>query len=82
INYVFGHTGTFIWNPMSSPSIWHEKNLIGIDCGCAVKQGFQHPMIGMVKGRLGCIRLEDMKCFYSEEKRKSTKGSIVSAFAH
>lgn len=65
-NYVFGHTGTFMFDPKPAPSIWRKGDLIGIDCGCAVKDGFYKPQIGMIKGRLGCIRLDDMKKFYSD----------------
>ena len=38
-------------------AIWHGRNKIGIDCGCA--RG--------ADGRLGCLRLDDMQEFYSEE---------------
>lgn len=65
-NYVFGHTGTFMFDPKPAPSIWRKGDLIGIDCGCAVKDGFYKPQIGMIKGRLGCIRLDDMRKFYSD----------------
>ena len=35
--------------------IYHGNQMIGIDCGCAYKDG-----------RLGCLRLDDMKEFYSQ----------------
>ena len=40
-------------NPLS---IWKSEKAIGIDCGC----GYEY-------GRLGCLRLDDMKEFYSDE---------------
>ena len=36
--------------------IYHGNRMIGIDCGCAYKNG-----------RLACLRLDDMKEFYSEQ---------------
>lgn len=36
--------------------IYHGNRMIGIDCGCAYKSG-----------RLACLRLDDMKEFYSEQ---------------
>ena len=35
--------------------IYHGSGRIGIDCGCAYPEG-----------RLACLRLDDMKEFYSE----------------
>jgi len=64
-NYVFGHTSTFLFAPSAKPEIWHDKNLIGIDCGCAFADGYYDPAFGLVKGKLGCIRLDDMKKYYS-----------------
>ena len=40
--------------------IWHGDGLIGIDCGSAYPENNR-------KGRLVCLRLDDMKEFYSEE---------------
>ncbi|MGN0650893.1 MAG: metallophosphoesterase family protein [Oscillospiraceae bacterium] len=80
-NYVFGHTGTFLIAPTTKPRILHNGNLIGIDCGCAIKDGFYEPQIGMIKGRLGCIRLDDMKEFYSGNisgtNRRKKKENII-----
>lgn len=76
-NYVFGHTGAFLIAPTTNPRILHNGNLIGIDCGCAIKDGFYELQIGMIKGRLGCIRLDDMKEYYSDNigttRRKRSK---------
>ena len=55
-NVIFGHTPT--WRFHKSKHIFHEKKMIAIDCGC----GF--PDHG---GQLGCIRLEDMTEYYSDD---------------
>ena len=36
--------------------IWNDDRAIGIDCDCGYEQG-----------RLACLRLDDMKVFYSEK---------------
>ena len=78
-NYVFGHTGTFLIKPSANPKIIHKDNLIGIDCGCAIADGIYDPGIGMIKGRLGCIRLDDMHEFYSGNKSFRGSSKTVSA---
>ena len=55
---IFGHTPTYIYQPTIPMSIWFGKQKIGIDCGSGSEVG----------GRLCCLRLDDMKVFYSEEK--------------
>jgi len=52
---IFGHTPTVFFEETTPPSIWKTASAIGIDCGC-----------GFEDGRLGCLRLDDMKEFYSE----------------
>ena len=54
---IFGHTPTMYY-PLGETlmRIWHGNNRICVDCGCA------YPSYG---GQLGCIRLDDMKEFYS-----------------
>lgn len=52
---IFGHTPTCYFQNTEPWSIWKSKQAIGIDCG----GGFEY-------GRLSCLRLEDMKEFYSE----------------
>lgn len=52
---VFGHTPTNHFQNAEPMSIWKGDNAIGIDCGC----GYDY-------GRLACLRLDDMKEFYSE----------------
>ncbi len=52
---IFGHTPTCHFQDNEPWSIWHSDEAIGIDCGS-----------GYEDGRLACLRLEDMKEFYSE----------------
>ena len=62
---VFGHTPTEHFNECKNPlEIWKGENAVGIDCGCGffnVENNF-YP-----NGRLACVRLDDMKIFYSED---------------
>lgn len=53
---VFGHTPTRYYKKVSPMEIWHGERMIGIDCGCGYAKG----------GRLSCLRLDDMKEFYSK----------------
>lgn len=54
---IFGHTPTSRYQAGWPLHIYHgENSMIGIDCGCAY-----------MDGRLGCLRLDDMKEFYSEQ---------------
>ena len=52
---VFGHTPTNHFQRCEKMELWFGDNAIGIDCGS-----------GYVQGRLSCIRLDDMKIYYSE----------------
>ena len=54
ITVIFGHTPTSQYTDCNPMKIWYGKNLIGIDCGAAYPEG-----------RLACLRLDDMKEFYS-----------------
>jgi len=51
---IFGHTPTSNFQSRFPYSIWKSENAIGIDCGC-----------GYMEGRLACLRLDDLKEFYS-----------------
>lgn len=62
---IFGHTGTHHFQTDDPLKIWHGDHIIGIDCGSAFLGGGD-PWTGMI-GRLGCLRLDDFKEFYSEE---------------
>lgn len=54
---VFGHTPTMQFQRVKSRMrIYNGSNRIGIDCGCTYPE---------LRGQLGCLRLEDMKEFYS-----------------
>ena len=52
---IFGHTPTCHYHDAEPWRIWRNDEAIGIDCGC-----------GYPEGRLACLRLDDMKEFYSE----------------
>lgn len=56
---IFGHTPTTHYQDVTPPEVWFGKHLIGIDCGCAYQDG-----------RLACIRLDDMKVFYSKDPKE------------
>lgn len=61
---VFGHTTTNHYNTINPievkpMTIYKSDNLIGIDCGSGYPEVFK-------EGRLACLRLDDMKEFYSE----------------
>ncbi len=60
---IFGHTPTRKFQNNNPLCIWHGENAIGIDCGSGYPD---YPWFGMPKGRLSCLRLDDMKEFYSE----------------
>lgn len=50
---IFGHTPTAFITGVKPMSIWYDDGRIGIDCGACFNGG-----------RLGCLRLDDMKEFY------------------
>jgi len=51
---IFGHTPTLKYQDATPSRIWYGESRIGIDCGCAYSIG-----------RLACLRLDDMKEYYS-----------------
>lgn len=61
---IFGHTPTVYFQDDDILKIWHGDDRIGIDCGAGFPQltKYGDPDIG----RLACLRLDDMKEFYSE----------------
>ncbi len=62
---VFGHTPTIHFQDNDPLEILFCKNAIGIDCGSGFpKSQFE----GETIGRLACLRLDDMKVFYSKEE--------------
>lgn len=56
---IFGHTPTFIYQPNVPMAVRVGKQKIAIDCGSGLEYG----------GRLACLRLDDMKVFYSKESK-------------
>ena len=54
---IFGHTPTLNFNDVVPLEVFNCGHAIGIDCGC-----------GFGDGRLACVRLDDMKIFYSNEE--------------
>lgn len=52
---IFGHTPTCHYQEKTPISIWYGNKCIGVDCAA-----------GTYQGRLACLRLDDMKEFYSE----------------
>lgn len=65
---IFGHTPTADFQRDDPLKIWHGRGQIGIDCGCGSLEPTD-PGYDQLRhhGRLGCLRLEDMREFYSEE---------------
>jgi len=53
---VFGHTPTFRIDGATEGQIYMKNNYIALDCGCVFDKYHN--------GRLGCLRLDDMKEFY------------------
>lgn len=62
---IFGHTPTLEYQDDEPMKIWYGDKLIGIDCGSGFSDepGTYYARVG----RLACLRLDDMKEFYSEE---------------
>ena len=62
---VFGHTPTILLGQKTDPlTIYYGDHRIGIDCGAAYADDSE--MYGFPRGRLACLRLNDMKEFYSD----------------
>lgn len=62
---IFGHTPTTEHQLAKPAAIWNGRNLIDIDCGAAYEEIDVWGIV--IKTRLACLRLDDMKEFYSEE---------------
>ena len=72
--FIFGHTPTQYFKPQGNKntaakpepmSILHGDHRICIDCGSGYPDKYD-PWYGAI-GRLACLRLDDLKEFYSEE---------------
>lgn len=62
---VFGHTPTIDYQYGCPMQIWKKGNFIGVDCGSGYPED---PLYDYAPfGRLACLRLDDMKEYYSEE---------------
>ena len=57
---IFGHTPTQYFQETAPMEVWYGNRMIGIDCGSGYPEGSI--------GRLACLRLDDGKVFYSQEK--------------
>lgn len=68
---IFGHTPTINLQDQIVLEIWYGEHRIGIDCGSGFPDGNTR---WDCYGRLACLRLDDMKEFYSEECTDSEKG--------
>lgn len=60
--FVFGHNTTNMYQKNLPLEIFELPDRIGIDCGSGFPEG------PVPCGRLACLRLDDRKVFYSEEK--------------
>lgn len=68
---IFGHTPTDHYLHEKTLRVFFGKRMIGIDCGCC----FPDPPLPGEEfyGSLACLRLDDMKVFYSEETNTEDK---------
>ena len=62
---VFGHSPTIYYQSCKPMAIWCGDHRIGIDCGSGYPEN-SGEYYGRL-GRLACLRLDDMKEYYSEE---------------
>lgn len=65
---IFGHTPTNWYQICNPMQIWHGEGWIGIDCGATYPE--RGDSWSGYFGRLACLRLDDMKEFYSVERFK------------
>lgn len=61
---VFGHTPTINFHDKNPLTIWHGDNANGIDCGSGYSK---NKNAYLEQGRLACLRLDDLKEFYSDQ---------------
>lgn len=66
---IFGHTPTKYFQDDKPMTLCHGKHRIGIDCGGGYPEDPESEVYGW--GRLACLRLDDMKIFYSKEPYES-----------
>lgn len=63
VTMIFGHTPTVHFQDDNVLKIWYGDSAIGIDCGSGYSEEHNY---WSYKGRLACLRLDDMKEFYSK----------------
>jgi len=63
---IFGHTPTVYFQDDDVLKIWRGNRMIGIDCGSGFATLTKHGYHEF--GRLGCLRLDDGKEFYSKPR--------------
>lgn len=63
---IFGHTPTEYYQEAIPMEVWFSDRRIGIDCGSGYPEDKDDP--DSKYGRLACLRLDDGKVFYSEER--------------
>lgn len=63
---IFGHNPTFDYSDDCPMRIFHGDDRIAIDCGSGLPEKSSNNI--HLYGRLACLRLDDMREFYSEEK--------------
>ncbi len=69
---IFGHTPTYYYQDNLPMRIYRNSRVIGIDCGAGTAETAEYRN-GFCYGRLACLRLDDMKEFYSEESDEYEK---------
>ncbi len=57
---IFGHTINYHYHHTDPISIYKNRHVIGMDCGSGISSYYRP------RGRLGCLRLDDMEEFYSD----------------
>lgn len=70
--HIFGHTTTKHYQDNVPMEIWMGDGRIGIDCGSGYSEA-------KTEGRLACLRLDDGRVFYSQERDTSEKHSIAGS---
>lgn len=69
---IFGHTPTVYFQYTTPLRIYYKARYICIDCGAGTAET-PGAFSGFCYGRLACLRLDDMKEFYSEEDYKENE---------
>lgn len=66
VTFIFGHSATHHFDPSADPMrIFFGERRIGIDCGAGYPENCAR--WGLPQGRLACLRLDDLREFYSED---------------